>query len=182
MRVLLRNQLRDLLINGLIASVVVPKPLRWRMLRVAGFDVARSSISAQIFFGSNRVTIGEGTFLNYRCFFDTLERVTIGRDCDIAMDVLFTTSTHEIGPAERRGGPSVKAPITVGDGVWIGARATILPGVTIGDGCVIGAGCIVTRDCEPHGKYIGTPARRVQDLSASSVSDEPAVPIPSAAA
>nr|WP_246298615.1 DapH/DapD/GlmU-related protein [Nocardioides panaciterrulae] len=82
------------------------------------------------------------------------------------MRVLFCTATHEIGPASRRAGEQVKADITVGDGVWIGAGAQVMPGVTIGDGCVIAAGTVVVRDCAPHGMYAGVPARRVRDLAA----------------
>jgi maltose O-acetyltransferase len=163
-RVVLRTHLRDVVINGLLASMLVPKPLRWRLMRLIGFDVRRSSIAPCCFFGSTRVAIGEGSHISYRCFFDGLDRVTIGRNCDIAMEVLFGTSTHRIGDARRRGGESIKAPVIVGDGVWIGARAMVMPGVTVGDGCVIGAGSIVTKDCQPNGLYVGAPARRVQDL------------------
>lgn len=53
---------------------------------------------------------------------------------------------------------------TVGDGCWIGANATILPGVTVAPGCVIAAGAVVTKDTEPDGLYAGVPARRVRDL------------------
>jgi acetyltransferase-like isoleucine patch superfamily enzyme len=168
MRVLIRNQLRDVVINAIIGSSLVPKPLRWRLLRAVGFDVARSSISPGCFFGSTRVSIGRETFVNYRCFFDALDRVTIGERCDIAMEVIFTTSSHEVGGAERRGGASVKAPITIGDGVWIGARATILPGVTVGDGSIVAAGAVVTRDCAPNGLYAGVPARRIRELDGAS--------------
>jgi maltose O-acetyltransferase len=164
----LENYIRDMLINGCIASVLLPKPLRWRALRALGFDVSRSAIAPSCFFGSRRVQIGAGTSVSYRCFFDGLDWVRLGRNCDIAMEVLFITSDHEVGPPERRGGPSIKAPIVVGDGVWLGARVTILPGVTIGDGCIVGAGSLVTSDCPAQGVYAGSPARRLRDMSLSS--------------
>ncbi|WJH37282.1 hypothetical protein N6H14_05985 [Paenibacillus sp. CC-CFT747] len=68
------------------------------------------------------------------------------------------------GPDKRAGAP-IGLPIVIGDGVWIGTRATVLPGVRIGDGSVIAAGAVVTKDCAPHGIYAGTPARRVKELA-----------------
>jgi maltose O-acetyltransferase len=82
----------------------------------------------------------------------------------VAMRVLFTTSTHEIGDSQRRAGELVRKPIEVGKGCWIGAGAVILPGIVIGDGCVIGAGAVVNRDCDPNGLYVGVPARRIREL------------------
>jgi acetyltransferase-like isoleucine patch superfamily enzyme len=54
--------------------------------------------------------------------------------------------------------------VRIGNGCWIGAGVTILPGVTIGEGCVIGAGSVVTRSTEANGLYVGMPARRVREL------------------
>ncbi|MGZ6099020.1 MAG: DapH/DapD/GlmU-related protein, partial [Myxococcaceae bacterium] len=64
-------------------------------------------------------------------------------------------------------GPSRSAPIVIGDGAWIAARVTILPGVTIGAGAIIGAGSVVTRDVSPHTLAVGNPARVVRRLNAA---------------
>lgn len=64
----------------------------------------------------------------------------------------------------RRAGPSTQEPITVQEGTWIGARSTILPGVTIGAGVIVAAGSVVTRDCDPHSLYAGVPARKIRSL------------------
>ena len=90
--------------------------------------------------------------------------IVIGARCNIAMQVMFCTENHEIGDASRRAGALVCAPISVGDGCWIGTRAIILPGVSIGEGCIIAAGAVVNRDCAPNGLYAGVPAKRVRDL------------------
>ncbi|MFJ6374559.1 DapH/DapD/GlmU-related protein [Pseudarthrobacter oxydans] len=82
------------------------------------------------------------------------------------MRVTFVTSSHRIGSRERRAGAATSAPITVGDGVWIGAAAVVLPGVTIGEGVIVAAGAVVTSDCAPNGVYAGVPARRVKELHA----------------
>ena len=51
---------------------------------------------------------------------------------------------------------------TIGDGVWIGARAIILPGVTIGEGAVVAAGAVVTKDVEPWAVVGGNPAKFIK--------------------
>jgi acetyltransferase-like isoleucine patch superfamily enzyme len=84
--------------------------------------------------------------------------ITIGRDCAIGWDVLLLdTHAHLIGD-EPPGGP-----ITIGDHVWIGARAIVLRGVTIGDGAIVGAGSTVTRDVPPATVVAGVPARVLRE-------------------
>lgn len=160
-----RRLLRDILLNRFVASALVPRALRWRLLRAAGASIPSwCAIMPDGWYGGTDFAIGEASTLNYGVFVDCSSRVSIGSRCDIGMQVMFCTGTHTIGPAGRRAGSATSSPIAIGDGVWIGARATILPGVTIGDGCVIAAGAVVSRDCEPRGVYAGVPARRVRDL------------------
>jgi maltose O-acetyltransferase len=80
------------------------------------------------------------------------------------MQVLFCSSTHKVGNASQRAGADDNKGITIDDGCWIGARATILPGVHVYSGCVIAAGAVVVSDCEKNGLYAGVPARRVKEL------------------
>jgi maltose O-acetyltransferase len=111
------------------------------------------------------VAIGRNTFVNYGCFFDSLDRITVGNDCALGAQVTLLTSTHRMGGAARRAGDLVSRPIAIGDGCWLGARATVLPGVSVGRGCIIAAGALVVRDCEPNGLYAGVPAARIKDLT-----------------
>lgn len=115
------------------------------------------------FFGAD-AAIGSGSWIAHRCYFDTRARIEIGERCDLGMEVMLCTSGHPVGPAERRAGDFVAEPIVVGDGVWVGTRALVLPGVTIAAGCVVAAGAVVAGDCEPDGLYAGVPARRLRDL------------------
>ena len=55
-------------------------------------------------------------------------------------------------------------PITIGNDVWVGGNATILPGVTIGDRCVIGAGSVVTKDVPPDSLAVGNPAKVIRRI------------------
>ena len=63
--------------------------------------------------------------------------------------------------------------IQIGNGVWIGSNAVILPGVTIGDGVVIAAGSVVNRDCDANSFYAGTPAKYVRTLPMGDQTDSP---------
>lgn len=156
---------RDVVLNRVIASPLVPISLRWRLLRAYGMDVQHSRISPDVWFGSRRVTIGADTFINYRCFLNTSAAITIGSRCDIGMGVLFATSSHELGDPTRRAGAPTADPIVVGDAAWIGGGSILLPGVTVGEGAVVAAGSVVTRDVPPHTLAAGSPARVVRDLA-----------------
>ncbi|MCW2967118.1 MAG: hypothetical protein JWM71_890 [Solirubrobacteraceae bacterium] len=151
-------------VNVIAASPWVHWRLRWKLLRRWGIDTEAAYVLPGCYFFSHQVTIGAKAWINHRCYFDSHAPITIGRDVDVGMEVMFCTSSHHPGPPGKRAGEYFGAPIVVGDGAWIGTRAVILPGITIGEGCVVAAGSVVSRDCEPHGLYAGVPARRIRDL------------------
>jgi acetyltransferase-like isoleucine patch superfamily enzyme len=155
---------RDIWLNTIVSSTLVPRFVRWRLLQLSGLKVYKAAISAGCFIGSTNVSIGPGTFINYGCFLDAAAPIAIGRDCQIGMRVLFCTGTHEIGPATARGGEPVAKPIVVEDGCWLGAGTTVLPGVTVERGCVVAAGSVLTTNCQPHSLYAGVPARLIRKL------------------
>lgn len=146
----------------LSASSLLPRKVRWLLLRACGLDVSWN-IREGCHFGSRHIAIGRGTFVNLGCMFDG--HVRIGERCAIGMEAAFISSTHELGDHWRRAGALSFHPITIGDGCWIGSRAMILPGVTIGDGAVVAAGSVVREDCQPDTLYAGVPARAIRDLS-----------------
>jgi len=156
---------RDLSLNRAAASVLMPRKLRWRFLRLLGMNIPGAcTVSPDCWFGGTQVTIGRLSTINYGVFFDTSAPITIGERCDIGMQVMLCTSDHQLSGPARRAGPSSGKSISIGNGTWIGTRVVVLPGVTIGEGCVIAAGAVVASDCEPHGLYAGVPARRIRDL------------------
>ena len=81
--------------------------------------------------------------------------VTIGEDTQIGPGALITTTEHDYSDSLK----TRFKPVAIGSGVWIGAKVTILPGVTIGDSAVVGAGGVVTRDIPPRTVAVGVPAR-----------------------
>lgn len=103
------------------------------------------------------LSIGDGSFVNHRSEIVAHERVTIGRGCLLAWDVQVVDSD-----SHRMDGRPHTAPISIGDRVWIGCRATVLKGVTIGDGAVVAAGSVVTRDVPARALVAGNPARVVR--------------------
>ena len=154
------------LINTIAASYLTPPSVRHRLLRLYGVTVGDAAIFRAGFYLDNLdLAIGDGTFINSGCHFEGRSPISIGARCDIGMEVMFCTSTHVAGGPGRRAGPPTSAPITVGDGCWIGARAVLLPGVSVADGCVVAAGAVVASDTLPHGLYGGVPAARLRDLS-----------------
>jgi len=159
--------LRAITINGIASWELIPSRYRWRVLRAFGLDIKGAMISSGVWFGSSRVSIGHGSFVNRECMFSTHAPIRIGENVDIGMRVSFITAGHEIGTERRRAGKHVVAPVVVESGVWIGANVTVLPGVTIGRGAVVAAGAVVTSDCEPDSLYAGIPARLIRSLEPS---------------
>lgn len=96
--------------------------------------------------------------------------ITIGQDVMMGPEVVIYTSGHEFGatdiPMMDQGSTAAK-PVIIGDDVWIGCRAIIMPGVTIGNGCVIGAGAVVTKDVPPYSVAVGVPAKVVKNRCAT---------------
>jgi maltose O-acetyltransferase len=160
----LRAALFHAVVNVFIASSFVPRHVRRQLYRALGFKIGGATLSPHLTFKSNNVDIGDNVFINEGCSFDNLERVTIGDEVHVGPEVLFGTSSHEMGGTIARAGPVFLAPLVVSSGCWIGARAMLLPGVKVGEGCVVAAGAVVAKDCLPHGLYAGVPARRIRDL------------------
>lgn len=155
---------RDVVVNTVVASPAFPRGLRPAVLRALGWDVARSTINGSVFLGSRSVTVGRDAFVNYGAFLDGADAVHIGERVSIGPRVVVLTGTHEMGGRRRRAGDPVSGPVTIGDGAWIGAHVTILPGVTVGAGAVVAAGAVVTGDVPADTLVAGVPARPVRRL------------------
>ena len=109
-------------------------------------------------YGTN-VVIGARTFANYGLVVLDVAAITIGDDVQIGPHVQLLTPTHPVEPGPRRDKWEAAKPITIGDNVWLGAGAIVLPGVSIGDDTVVGAGAVVTRDLPSGVLAVGNPAK-----------------------
>ena len=108
------------------------------------------------------ITLGKRVFINSGCCFQDQGGIEIGDDCLIGQQVVIATLNHDLDP-ERRGN-MFPAPVKIGNKVWIGAHATILPGVTIGNGAVVGAGAVVTKDVPENAVVAGVPAKIIKRI------------------
>lgn len=109
------------------------------------------------------IQIGKRVFINSGCRFQDQGGITIGDDTLIGHNVVLATINHDLNPQKRR--DNLFAPITIGKSVWIGANATVLPGVSIGDGAVVAAGAVVTKDVPENTVVGGVPARVLKKIA-----------------
>lgn len=134
--------------------------LRTNVLRAAGIRIGKRSnfwhVPTLLGEGDvhRRLTIGTDCGFNKGSVFDLSAPVSIGNHVAVGHDVMFLTSRAGLaGSGIPRG--SAPKPIVIGDGVWLGARAIVLGGVTIGPGSVIGAGVVVDRDIPENTLHTG---------------------------
>ena len=113
-------------------------------------------------FGRN-IRVGRDVFINSCCQFQDHGGITIGDGALIGHGVIMATLNHDLDPSRRKG--MHPSPIRIGRGVWIGAGARIMPGVTVGDDSVVAAGAVVTRDVPPGVVVAGVPARVVKSIT-----------------
>ena len=110
--------------------------------------------------GWGRLRIGDRVFVNSGSVVIAVKEITIGDDVALANEVyVMDSNSHGV-----EGRPHVEAPVHIGDGTWVGARAMILPGVTIGKRVVVAAGAVVTRDVPDDVLVAGNPARVIRPL------------------
>jgi len=121
---------------------------------------------ADVYAKIGTLTVGNDTFVGPWTRIIARENVSIGSDCLIAESVVIRDQNHKVvaGELTRKAG-FTSAPIQIGNNVWIGAKATIVPGVTIGDNAVIGANAVVTEDVPPNVVVAGVPAKRIRDIT-----------------
>lgn len=105
------------------------------------------------------IEIGENFFMNVNGVILDGAKVTFGDDVFIAPNCGFYTAGHPLDAGQRKQGLEYAYPITIGNGVWIGAHVCVMPGVTIGDNTVIGGGSVVTKDIPANVVAVGNPCR-----------------------
>ena len=106
------------------------------------------------------IKIGDNSVVNRFTYLDGRFPLKIGNNVNISHYTIIQTLGHDPDASDFRGVPGN---VVIGDHVWIGTRAMILPGVTIGEGAVIGAGSVVTKDIPPYSIAVGSPAKVVRE-------------------
>jgi acetyltransferase-like isoleucine patch superfamily enzyme len=115
-------------------------------------------------------SFGERVFINQGCFFLDFGGISIGDRVLIGPRVTLSTAGHPVDPGERYD-YITHAPIVIEEDVWIGAAATITPGVTVGRGSVVGAGAVVAKDVPPLSVVTGTSVVERRHLRPSAAAD-----------
>lgn len=151
-------------ITGLIPCSITRKLI----YKAAGVKIGRGSnihMGAQFFYPTN-IKIGKGTIVGQNAFLDGRDKLIIGDYVDIASEVMIYNSEHDINAEDFH---AINAAVEIGDYVFIGPRAIILPGVRVGYGAIVAAGGVVTRDVPDFAIVGGVPAkvigeRKLKDL------------------
>lgn len=143
--------------------------VRTWLVRFAGVRVgARSRFHGPVLLTGprdrGRLSVGEESVVAGTLHVDLGAPVNIGHRVHVGPDVAMLTADHSIGPSRHRAGPHALGAITIGDGAWLGARVTVLPGVVVGPGAVVAAGAVVTRNVAANTLVGGVPARKIRDL------------------
>jgi maltose O-acetyltransferase len=107
-----------------------------------------------------RVVLGAETFIGFGSELDVALELRIGSHVLVAPGCFITDHSHRYGKGTTIDSQGLDyGPVHIGNDVWLGAHAVVLPGVTIGDGAVVGAGAVVTRDVAAGSIVVGVPAR-----------------------
>lgn len=111
------------------------------------------------------ISVGKNVFINSGCRFQDQGGISIGDGALIGHNVVLATLNHDMDPKKRSN--IYPAPIVIGKNVWIGANATVVPGVTIGDGTIVAAGAVVTKDVPANVIVGGVPAKMIKNIESS---------------
>lgn len=126
--------------------------------RLSGIKMGKGStfhMGARFFYPKN-IEIGEGTIIGDHAFLDGRAKIKIGKQVDVASQVMIYNSEHDLAD------PTFKAteePVSIGDYVFIGPRAIIMPGVTIGNNVIVAGAAVVTKNVPENAIVGGVPAK-----------------------
>lgn len=136
------------------------------ILKWAGVKVGNNVRVMRIILTGVCLEIGDNTYIGDFTFITGAKntKVTIGKNCDISDRVNIFTHTHEMGSLYQAAGKAYGKDIIIGDGVWIGLGASVMPGVHIGDGAIVASCSCVTKDVPSGVMVAGVPALPKKEL------------------
>lgn len=141
-----------------------------KQIRIGRRTNIHSYTTLSVWSKNGNLCIGDDVSIGSGCHITAVNRIKIGNGVLLGKYVTITDNSHgnnirsesEIMPMYR---PVVsKGGVCIGDNVWIGEKATILPGVSIGDGAIIGANSVVSKDVPPYSIAAGIPAKVIKEL------------------
>lgn len=143
--------------------------MRKAIFRLSGMKIGRKSfihIGCRVYEPKN-ITIGEGSIIGDHVTLDGRDKLTVGNNVDIASEVMIFNASRDMHSDEFK---LIQKPVNIGNNVFIGPRAIILPGVNIGEGAVVAAGAVVTRDVAAKIMVGGIPAKKIKDREINKLS------------
>ncbi|MCX6207131.1 MAG: sugar O-acetyltransferase [Bacteroidetes bacterium] len=138
--------------------------VRDRLSDIIGSEIDKSTtIFAPFFTNFGRyISIGKNVFINHACSFLDMGGITVGDNVLIGPKVNLVSENHPIDPTQRKS--LIGKPIVIKNNAWIGASATILPGITVGENSIVAAGSIVTKDVPDNCIVAGNPAKQIKTI------------------
>lgn len=139
--------------------------IRNRLSEIIGAEVDDSTTLFAPFYTNfgQFISIGKNVFINHACSFLDLGGITLEDHVLIGPKVNLITENHPLDASNRRG--MLCQPILIKRNAWIGAGATILPGVTIGENAVVAAGAVVSKNIPDNTVVAGIPAKVIKQIS-----------------
>jgi acetyltransferase-like isoleucine patch superfamily enzyme len=113
---------------------------------------------------ASKLLIKGRVFINDYCYINAMGGIELGEDVVISAGAKLISSSLDLQAGRRALTQHLTKPITIGNNVWIGAGAIILPGVNIGSNSVIAAGAVVTRPVPKNAVFAGIPACKIRDI------------------
>lgn len=146
------------------ASVTIDE-MRDRLSQLIGSQIDKSTTVFVPFYTNfgKHIKIGKNVFINHACSFLDLGGITIEDDVLIGPRVNLITENHPVHPTKRKD-LDLKS-IVIKRNAWIGAAATILPGVTVGENSIVAAGAVVNKDVPPNAIVGGIPAKMLRMIN-----------------
>lgn len=140
----------------------------YKKLGVLGCNY-RISSSITVVGSYDKLSLGNNAEINPGCFLLAKNKIIIGDNSTLAYQTTILTSSNPNGPHNELSKlyPKTTAAVLIGKNTWIGARSTILPGVSIGDYCIVAAGAIVNKDVPSYTVVGGVPAKVIKKLNPS---------------
>ncbi|AUD00397.1 sugar O-acetyltransferase [Spirosoma pollinicola] len=146
------------------ASATNVDQVRAQLSDIIGSPIDKSTAIFPPFYTNfgRSIRLGKNIFINHACSFLDIGGITIEDEVQIGPRVNLTSENHPLDPTDRT--TLIPRPIVIKRNAWIGAGATILPGVTIGENSIVAAGAVVSRDVPPNTVVAGIPAKVVKSL------------------
>jgi acetyltransferase-like isoleucine patch superfamily enzyme len=158
-------ELRIYICNRWVSGIPSHTIRQWYYCYVMKYNIGQNTAILMdcTFDCTQHFAIGSNSVINGKCRIDNKSSITIGNNVSISQEVMILSSDHD---PDSPVFASRDLPVIIEDYVFIGSRATILPGVTIGKGAVIAAGAVVTKNVEPFAIVGGVPAQFIRTRKA----------------